>query len=318
MRAATLLFIAAICHAAASREPGVAAWIAGQGGTLEHDAAGRVTGVNLRAAWITDSDLARLADFQHLAHLNLSLTHITDLGMEHLAPLAGVTDLDLAYAEHITDEGVAHLKRWKKLARLNLRGTKITDTTLEHLAAIASLTSLDVSFTQITSNGLERLSSLTNLRDVTIGGNKITDSGLEFLKLLSDLERLDLHGRQRTDSGLWSASVTDEGLDAIAGLIHLRELNLAGTRITDLGAAKLAHLESLESLDLSGTLVSSRGIESLAALPKLRRLVLWKAERIDDSAVPYLNRMVRLTWLDVTGTKISDAAKEQMKPAKAR
>jgi len=48
--------------------------------------AGRITGVNLRAAWITDTDLGRLAGLPQLARLNLSLTHISDLGMERLAP----------------------------------------------------------------------------------------------------------------------------------------------------------------------------------------------------------------------------------------
>src|SRR4029077_14343982 len=100
-------------YAAEFKEADVALWIASQGGTVERDAAGRTTAVNLRAAWITDTDLARLAGLPRLARLDLSHTNITDFGMERLASLASVNELDLGYAEHLTDAGIAHLKGWK-------------------------------------------------------------------------------------------------------------------------------------------------------------------------------------------------------------
>jgi hypothetical protein len=77
-------------------------------------------------------------------------------------------------------------------------------------------------------------------------------------------------------------------------------------------------LTALETLDLGGTRVSSKGIELLSRLPAVSKLVLWKAERVDDSAVPYLNAMTRLAYLDVKDTKISDAEKKQLKAAQVR
>jgi Leucine Rich repeat len=138
---------------AAVTEGDVAGWVAAQGGSVTRDAAGRITGVNLRASWITDGDLEMLGQVPGLQTLDLSLTRITDLGLEHLKSLAEVRDLNLYYCEFLTDVGIARLKGWKKLERLNLRGTKITDTSLEHLASLPALASLDVGFTQITSNG---------------------------------------------------------------------------------------------------------------------------------------------------------------------
>src|SRR5437879_11175721 len=164
--------------AANADESEFAAWVSVQGGTLTRDVSGHVTAVNLRAAWVTDGDLARLAALPNLSRLDLSLTHITDLGMEHLAPLTGITDLNLDYAEHITDNGLAPLKHWPKLERLNLRSTKITDTALEYIAGLTSLHALDVGFTQVTNNGVDRLSALTLLTALAIGGNTISDSGL--------------------------------------------------------------------------------------------------------------------------------------------
>ena len=73
-------------YAAEFKEADVGLWIASQGGTVERDAAGRTTAVNLRATWITDTDLTRLAGLPRLTRLDLSNTAITDLGMERLAP----------------------------------------------------------------------------------------------------------------------------------------------------------------------------------------------------------------------------------------
>jgi hypothetical protein len=82
--------------------------------------------------------------------------------------------------------------------------------------------------------------------------------------------------------------------------------------------AKLGALAALESLDLSGTQVSSKGIEQLEKLAKLKKLVLWKARRIDDSAVTQLNAMRRLDYLDVGETGISANAKKQLMAAHVR
>jgi len=37
---------------------------------------------------------------------------------------------------------------------------------------------------------------------------------------------------------------------------------------------------------------------------------------VDDSAVPYLNAMTHLTYLDVADTKISEAEKKELKAAR--
>src|SRR6185312_11620225 len=56
-------------------------WIDDLGGHVIRDAQGHVTGVNLRATWVSDADLHQLYDLPDLTTLDLSLTHITDQGM---------------------------------------------------------------------------------------------------------------------------------------------------------------------------------------------------------------------------------------------
>src|SRR5262245_50308101 len=95
--------------ATANPEANVAAWVESQGGHVTRDASSRITAIDLRSSWVTDSDLALFEQLPNLKKLDLSYTHITDLGLERLKPLRGIVELNLRYAEHVTDEGLAHL-----------------------------------------------------------------------------------------------------------------------------------------------------------------------------------------------------------------
>ncbi len=76
-------------------------WVGDVGGSIAKDAAGRITGVDLHASWVTDTDLRRLAQLPYLTNLDLSLTRITDQGMQELKSLPGIVDLNLYYAEYV-------------------------------------------------------------------------------------------------------------------------------------------------------------------------------------------------------------------------
>src|SRR5687767_98050 len=279
----------AFCAALAAADPN---WIEAAGGVATRDTAGRIVGVDLRSSWVTDSDLAELAQLPHLARLDLSHTRITDRGMQQLKNAPAIVDLNLYYAEQITDEGMAAIKGWKRLKHLNVRGTKITDTTLEHVAGIATLESLDAGYAQVTDVGLDRLTTLGNLKKLTIGGNKLTDVGLQALRYLTGLTHLDLTGMQRTDSGLWSISLTEFGVDTIATLKELRELRLGGTP------------------------VSARSLEKLKVLSKLERLVLQGCKRVGDDAAPVLASWPSLTIVDLKGTAMTEKGLAELRQAK--
>ncbi len=260
----------------------VTSWITDAGGAISRDRAGQIVAVDLRASWITDSDMPELARLPNLARLDLSLTRISDHGLQQLKNAPAITDLNLYYDELITDAGLSTVKGWKHLKRLSVRGTKISDTTLQHLSGVTSLESLDAGYAQITDVGLELLTPLTNLKELTIGGNKLTDAGLQPLRQLPGLVYLDLSGAQRTDSGLWSVSLTEPGLDAIATLKNLRHLRL------------------------SGTLVSARGMEKLAGLTKLEWLDLEGCKRVGDDVAPLLASFRTLRRVDLTGTQVTE------------
>jgi hypothetical protein len=47
-------------------------WIAEAGGTVTLDSAGKIVSVDLRASWVSDSDVAALAALPYLTRLDLS------------------------------------------------------------------------------------------------------------------------------------------------------------------------------------------------------------------------------------------------------
>jgi Leucine-rich repeat (LRR) protein len=271
-----------------------AAWIETAGGKVTRDPAGKITGVDLHATWVTDSDMTVLAGLPALTRLDLSMTRITDRGLLELKTASNITDLNLYYCELVSDQGLAVLKGWQKLKRLNLRGTKITDSTVQSLNRLTSLEALDVGFTQVTDSGLAQLNALANLKEIAVGGDKLTDAGLQALRQMPLLTSLDVAGSQRTDSGLWSVSLTDSGLDAIATLKDLRHLRL------------------------NGVVISPRGLEKLKGLSKLDRLDLQACTRINDDAIPVLEALPSLKVLDVTAAAVTDQGLGQLRQAKPR
>src|ERR1700683_2338979 len=108
LRLGVLTLAAAACLGAA--DP--AAWVSDAGGVVTRDGQGRITAVDLRGSWVTDSDLAELARLPALHRLNLSLTRIGDDGMQQLKNAPAIADLDVSFDEWIADSGLAAVKGW--------------------------------------------------------------------------------------------------------------------------------------------------------------------------------------------------------------
>ncbi|RPI77935.1 MAG: hypothetical protein EHM42_13420 [Planctomycetaceae bacterium] len=303
------LWIVALSIPAAAQELGS---LAALDLRIERCPAGQIIAIDLGDQWLTDADLKQLASFPALERIRLARTKITDLGLEHLAPLEGVKTLDLEYAEYVTDRGIAHLKHWRNLEHLNLRGTKVTSTVFEHVSSMKKLKFLDVGYSRVNDDFFENLGELEQLEHFAFGGNKLSGAALPLLKLLPALKELDVSGNQRTDSGLWGVAMNDFNVDQIAQLSQLEVLDLGETGVSDRGVARLAQLPHLRRLDLRGTRVTRQGLSALTSLANLTRLSLWRAEGVDDGAIPALLEMRSLEILEISETKISAAGVGQL------
>lgn len=311
MKSVVLILCITASATAADKTSADVSWMESTGGSVIRDATGRITGVDLRSSWVTDTDLRKLAQLPDLATLDLSLTRITDQGMQELKNATSIVELNLRFAEYVTDEGLAAIKGWKKLKRLDVHGTKISDTALEHISGIVTLESVNIGSAMITDVGLERLTSLPNLRELTIGGNELGDAGLQALRQLPKLTYLDLSGRQGTDSNVWTISMSDTGIEALLTLKDLRDLRFG---CTSLGVG----IEGQRFATVSAMGVNQRWIERMKTFPKLERLKLQGCDRVDDDSAKTLATYPSLTELDLTGTAVTEKGLAALKSAKPK
>src|SRR3954447_12765130 len=285
------LWLVASAGAAEVIPGGDTQWITDAGGTVIRDAAGKITGVDLRASWVSDTDLRKLMLLPDLSYLDLSLTRITDQGMQELRNLPGIVELNLHFAEYVTDEGLAAIKGWKRLKRLNVHGTKISDTTLEHISGITTLESVNIGSAMVTDVGLERLTTLPNLKELTMGGNELGDAGLQALRQMPGLTYLDLSGRQGTDSNVWAIAMSDTGLEAVLSLKELRELRFGCTSVG-------VGMEGARYATVSAMSVNTRWLERIKSLSKLERLKVQGCQKVDDESLAVLAAFPALREID--------------------
>src|SRR5882762_11961105 len=91
-----IAYIGATATAAEVKGNSNTQWIEDLGGTVTKNTQGRITGVDLRGTWVTDTDLRHLNQLPDLSSLDLSLTRITDQGMQEIKNLPGIVEMNLS------------------------------------------------------------------------------------------------------------------------------------------------------------------------------------------------------------------------------
>jgi Leucine Rich Repeat (LRR) protein len=129
-----------------------------------------------------------------------------------------------------------------------------------------------------------------------------TQAGIDALADLPQIQNLEVDG----------AAVTDESLDQVVRLRHLRALSLLNTSISDSGLRKIAVLDQLRTLELLNNRITDEGLLSLAGLERLEYLEL-KSTKISDDGLKHLRRMshlreLRLSFNRITGVGLRELA----------
>src|SRR5262245_15377690 len=121
------------------------------------DAQGQVESVHLWEDKTTDETLCILPRVPGLKRLSLQGAKITDKGLETLASLTNLEELDLRSCQKITDKGMSSVSRLTNLKAIQLYDTQIGDRGLDRLSVLKSLESLNIHSTKVTDAGLEGL-----------------------------------------------------------------------------------------------------------------------------------------------------------------
>jgi len=154
----------------------------------------------------------------------------------------------------------------------------------------------------------------------------ISNENMRHIKVMAKLEELTLPR--------WT---NDSGLANVAGLTHLKNLNIPITNVTDAGMVYVKDLNSLENIALHGTKVTGEGLkhlqgknlsilglnqtdigdadmEMIGAFTNLKALFL-VGTKVTDASIPHLKKLKNLKRLDITGGKISAQGKQELQAA---
>ena len=206
---------------------------------MSTDAAGRVTGLNLRGNDLTGSILPALGNLANLESLYLHLNALT-------GPIPG------------------ELGSLVNLESLGLWGNALTGPIPGELGSLVNLESLDLSENALTGPIPGELGSLVNLGTLVLGGNDLTGPIPGELGSLVNLESLSL----------WGNALTGPIPGELGSLVNLESLSLWGNALTGPIPGELGSLVNLESLSLWRNALTGPIPGELGNLVNLERLGL--------------------------------------------
>ncbi len=179
------------------------------------------------ASRFTDSEMQLLKGARHVEVLNLSLTGVSDAGLN---PIVDMSALQIIMVPNgVTDKGLENLRDLSNLRALYLGASKVSD---DGLAVIGSLPALEVLVLtrsmEIQGSGLVHLSGCRKLEKLSLPGS-VADIELKHLVNLSGLRVLGL------DDGY-----TDAAIHHIKACKNLSDLYLRKTKISEAGIRELS------------------------------------------------------------------------------
>ncbi len=267
----------------------------------------QITGLNANGQ-MTDEALEVLSQLEFVTHLNLGGSkHVTDAGLQHLARMPQLRELDLSGWEcTFTDHGLEvlrHLTEQRRLRHFKAGGSVTAaglsmlhqfpmfktwqggEISYELMGFEAEPTYLLFPPVNFTHQGLDQLVGLDGLFALNIDGPvQVTAEGVAPVAGLPNL-------------GWLGIDPTDEAMRHIAALPRLRMLMCQDTKASDAGFEALGNSRSIEYIwgrkcyGLTG-----RGFAALATMPALRGLAV-SCKNVNAAALSALPRFPALRGL---------------------
>jgi hypothetical protein len=129
----------------------------------------------------------------------------------------------------------------------------------------------------------------------------VTEKGLQSLAGLTNLVDLDLS----------FARFAEPGLQVLVTLPQLKRLGLEQTTVTDKAMVWIAQLTGLEALNLNYTTVSDAGFAKLEGLKSLTELKLDRTD-ISDKSLGWLTAQKNLRYADLYHTLLTEPAHQTL------
>jgi Leucine-rich repeat (LRR) protein len=205
--------------------------------------------------------LAQLSKLQEVRVLSFDSSRIA---LQHLKTAPNLHVLDLSVSGLEKDADFEQVKDLKKLKKIDLPHA-FSDKAFVCLAQLTDLEEVAFSsLSELKGHGLQHLKNLTKLTELNLSYTGVTDEGLQAIEGLTHLKKLSL-----------PEHITDKGLAHIKPLVNLTHLHVQNSQITDAGIDHLKELVNLQVLDLSRAKLSEAGVLQFKSLHNLREINLF-------------------------------------------
>ena len=256
---------------------------------------------------VTDDWLKRLAGVATLRRLDLANCAVQGDGLQHIAALTNLRDLNLTLSP-VKDDALKHVGGLSELRFLGLASTQCTGTGFTHLKGLKKLESVNFHFTPLNDAGLRAIAEVPISGRLWFAHTKFTDEGAASLKSQTQLKRCGMGSTDKGSSG--------EAVAALAKL-PLEDLALLDNQATPVGVAHAAKIATLRKLDIShAPTVGNDSLKLLAQMPLLEELKVGSAQ-LTDEGLQSLAAAKSLKKLSLSGMKqITPAGVEQLRKAR--
>ena len=211
------------------------------------------------------------------------------------------------------ESALARFEGQRNLEELYLSG-QFSDADLRHLKELNRLRVLALESHSVAGTGLAWLKSAKDLKAIALYDDALSDAAFENLKAWPELEELQIsqqwhtkNDKQRRNSG---PHVTDEGLQWLSEVDHLKRLRLSGLDVTDAGLKPIRGLTKLQRLEITFLPIDGSGLLHLETMSDLRSLVL--AVPTPAEAISRWRNLTKLEDLALLGTRLTDDGLSQL------
>lgn len=181
---------------------------------------------------------------------------------------------------------------------LSLDGAGFSD---EHLATVGKadcVSQLTLGLFPFSDAGMQHLTQCRRLKELSLHNSSLAHLNGQFLRKIESLERFSTT----------SPTASDDFLSGLAGHPRLKYVSLWSATVTGTVFAKFTGMPQFVELELDRCALTSAGLQAIVtSLPQLQHLAIEQSPLTDES-FELLGRLTNLGHLELSSSKISDAA----------
>ena len=182
---------------------------------------------------VDDSGIKHLATLKDLESVTISACPVSDAAFTTLAELEGLQVINVSACPNVYGRGFVLLtskNAFRNLRELHVSGSKFGNYGLDQLNKLPKLEVLRASRCELVGPTIAGLAGCDELKVLDLSGNALFDDNMKVVSRLKNLEELRL-GQ--------IPNLTDECLNSLKILKHLKVLDLEGNKITEPAVKRL-------------------------------------------------------------------------------